>query len=74
MRLTDADETRTMKIDANKLTNSQRLRLCVYLIEKKCKFNNDGLFLEAYAPNFNPEDICRMNEIIKKSRMPSNSF
>lgn len=58
-----------LNIDSNRLNKSQILRLCIYLIEKKCDFNGEGIFLNSQAVEFNDEDSWRMEEIIKQTKI-----
>lgn len=48
------------------MKNSEILRLCVYLIEKKCGFNGEGIFLNSHAIEFNDDESWQMEEIIKQ--------
>lgn len=58
---------KTINIDPDRLTKSQKLRLCIYTIEKKCNFNRDGIFLNSHAVEFNDEESWRMEEILRQT-------
>lgn len=66
-RLRNPNEFEDLQLQGNELTNSQILRLCVYLIEKKCGFNGEGIFLNSYAVEFNDEESLKMETIIYNS-------
>lgn len=56
-----------LNVDPKKLNKSQILRFCVYLIEKKCDFNGEGVYLNSHAVEFNDdENNWKMEEIIKQ--------
>lgn len=42
--------------NASKLSNSQRLRLCVYFMEISSHFNGDGIWHKDDTPHFNESD------------------
>lgn len=58
-----------LNIDANTLSKSQALRLCVYFIEKKSNFNGEGIFINSHAVEFNDENSWQMEEIIVKTKI-----
>lgn len=45
-KLNDPNELKSLELKPEKLTKSHILRLCAYLIEKKCGFNGEGVFLK----------------------------
>lgn len=55
-----------LNIDPSKLTKSQMLRLCVYLIEKKSNFNGDGVFIGSHTVEFDDAYYLKMEQIVKK--------
>lgn len=65
--LRNPNELEELQLQGNELTNSQILRLCVYLIEKKCDFNGEGIFSNSYAVQFNDEESLKMETIINNS-------
>lgn len=54
-----------LNIDREKLSNSQVLRICVYLIERKCDFNGEGVFLNADTIEFGDEESIQMEAILE---------
>lgn len=68
-RLKDPVEMKKLNIDPSKLSKSQILRTCIYLIEKKCDFNGEGIFLNSYANEFKDNEKRQMEQIIKKLKI-----
>lgn len=60
------DQMEQLNVDPSKLTKSQTLRLCTYLIERQCNFNGEGVFIGSNAVEFDDEYSTQMEEIIKK--------
>lgn len=55
-----------LNVDPKKLSKSQILRLCIYLIERKCDFSGEGVFLNSHGTEFSDEDSLQLEEIIKQ--------
>lgn len=65
-RLKDPVETAKLNIDPKQLSKSEKLRLCVYAIEKKCDFNGDGIYLNSRAIEFNDDESWKMEELVRE--------
>lgn len=55
MQIEEPNTYSQLEIDADKLTKSQMLRMCVYLMEKKLSFNSNGFTMRHFTAKF-PDD------------------
>lgn len=65
-------EAAKLNINPKQLSSSEKLRLCVYAIEKKCDFNGDGIYLNSRAIAFNDEESWKMEEIVREINWKTN--
>lgn len=56
-RLKDPVEMKKLNVDPTKLSKSQKLRLCVYLIEKNCDSYGEAIFLNSGDTDEDLEEI-----------------
>lgn len=61
----DPIEAKKLELNPDQLTKSHILRLCVYLIEKKCGFNGEGVFLNSRITEYDDQENAEMETILR---------
>lgn len=66
--LEDEEKCQELGVNSKNLSKSQKLRLCVYLIEKEYHFTGEGVFLDL------PFEEYDDNELVEIENMCQNIF
>lgn len=66
--INNSAEMAKLSAGRSKLTNSQKLKLCVYLIERKCDFNGEGIFINSDITEYSDEEYVQMDAILENTK------
>lgn len=61
----DAVKMKQLGLNSETLTKSQKLRLCVYLIEKDCHFTGEGVFFDFPSGGADDDETIEIEEFIR---------